>query len=148
VYELETYSLNWPDEAASLFLFIHSVAKKAIEYAAQFAMIDMKSLPPFASGYQGWKTPPQLSGRDNRKRKRGDDDSSVHDSVSNREGASGGSGGVVEQGIEDDLDNGDLVPGDGSWAWEMNQWAQEALESLASLGDWGKPLRAKSVRSI
>ncbi|KAF9503255.1 hypothetical protein BS47DRAFT_844289 [Hydnum rufescens UP504] len=88
VYRLETYSLEKPAHAASFFLFMRCVAKKALEYQAQLAKKEKKSLPPFAPEYQTWKAPPPPpvplpSDCGSQKRKRSDDDiGSVYNSVS------------------------------------------------------------------
>jgi hypothetical protein len=119
---LETYSLERPDDAASFFLFIRCVTKKAVEYQAQLAKKEKELLPPFAPEYQPWKAlppppSPPPSDRGGRKRKRSDDDiGSVHDSVSEHD---------------------DFMQDDRLWSREVTRWAQETAESLASLGDRG-----------
>ncbi|KAF9503895.1 hypothetical protein BS47DRAFT_1355799 [Hydnum rufescens UP504] len=128
IYNLETYSLDVPDQAASLFLFIRGVAKKAVEYKAELAKKQKKTLPPFAPEYQGWKAPPRVpSDRDTRKkRKRDADDNWFLSAWQSR----------------------DFMQDKRLWSGEMTQWAQEAVESLARSGSTGEPLRAESVRSL
>jgi hypothetical protein len=129
-----------------LFLFIPCVAKKALEYEVQLAKKDKKLLPPFAPEYQSWKGPPPPLSRPpsdhgGRKRKRGDDIASVHDSVSSSEGAPGDTGGAEQQGIEPATgidEHHDFVPDDGDWFQEVTIWTQEVAESLASLGERGE----------
>jgi hypothetical protein len=83
VHPLESYSLQQPDRAASFFLFIRCVAKKAVEYQEQLAKKDKELLRPSAPGYQTWKAPPPPpSDRGGRKQKCGDDIGSATDSVS------------------------------------------------------------------